>query len=168
MFRFSACSSVSNSNCLNIIRFYHFLNFSLSLRILIDRRMGINCFIVQQISLFIQTNYFASGSKARIDTHHPFLSQWRGKKQLFQIFGKNTDGFVVGFFFTRGCKFIFNCRLQKSFERIFDSINHLRTAFVIRFYKYFFQTSKTFFLVCGNTHFQKTFIFASANCQQAM
>ena len=65
--------------------------------------MRINDIIMQQRALRIETHHLASRSESGVDAHHPLLPQRRSQQQLAEIFGKHTDGFLVGTFLA-GCR----------------------------------------------------------------
>jgi len=54
---------------------------------------------VQQFPVLIKNHHFASASESRIERQHIFVTQGRGKQQLFQVACKHADGFVVGMLF---------------------------------------------------------------------
>ncbi len=60
------------------------------------------------MAAFVQTNYFATGSEARIYGHHTFSEHWRSKQQLAHIVGKQSYGSRIGLFFCRGTHLVFN------------------------------------------------------------
>jgi hypothetical protein len=61
--------------------------------------MRINGFIVQQVSLLIETYYLTAGAVTGIDGKDSFLPQRRCQQKLAQVFSKNSNGIVIGFFF---------------------------------------------------------------------
>ena len=79
--------------------------------------MGINRFIVQEISLRVKTHHLTARSEAWIDAHDAALPQ-RSRK--------DKNGFVVGFLFRRCRKFVFDAWTQEAFVGIRQGQLHLR------------------------------------------
>ena len=62
-------------------------------------RVGVDGFVVQQISFGIEAHDLAARSKSWVERQHTFLSErWR-HEQLLEVFHENADGFLVGEFF---------------------------------------------------------------------
>ena len=72
--RFTARSTISYSHRLYLIHLHHTLDSRSSLIFLITRRMRINDFMMNQITLCIQTTSLATVGKTRINRHHTLLT----------------------------------------------------------------------------------------------
>ena len=101
---------------------------------LVLRLVGINRFIVQEISLRVKTHHLAARSEAWVDAHDAALSQRSRQKQLFEVFCKDKDGFVVGFLFRRCRKFVFDAWTQETLIGIRQGQLHLRCGRRARFH----------------------------------
>ena len=58
--------------------------------------MRIDDFVMQKISVLIQTDRLASVTESRVYRHCPFLAHRCSEKQLAQVFSENTDRLLVG------------------------------------------------------------------------
>ena len=99
IFCLAACRPVADGNGIYFISLYHCLYLGKSLFGLVDRRVRVNIFVVQQVTLFVQAYHFTSRSESGVYAHHPFPAQRWSQQQLPQVGGKNADGLVVGLFF---------------------------------------------------------------------
>ena len=72
------------------------------------RWVRINGFVVQQVTLCVQTYHFASRAESGIDGQHSFLSQRRSQQKLMKITCKHADGFIVSLFLSLCGKLCFN------------------------------------------------------------
>ena len=75
---------------------------------LVAGRVGEDGFVVQQISLLVQTHHLAAGAESRVDTHDALLAQWRSEQELFEVLGKYTDGLFVSLLFAGGSQLVLN------------------------------------------------------------
>ena len=87
--------------------------------------MGINSVAVQQLTLPIQADHLAAGTKARVDAHDPFGSQRGGQQKLAQVVGKDADGFGIGTRFDGQANLGFHGARQESFIGIMGGQAHL-------------------------------------------
>ena len=78
--RFAAGCSVADGDSFDLVGFDHLTEFRSGFTGLADRRMRINVFIMQQITLSVETNNLATGTETGIDGEYPLLSQWGGKE----------------------------------------------------------------------------------------
>ena len=118
-FSLAACGTVTNGNRLNFISAHHRTDFFHRHAGFVLRCMRINSFIVQQISIFIQTNHFTAAAVTGIDGENTFFAQRWCQQELPEVFRKNRDGFFVGFCFGFLKRFIGYCRFQKPFVTVF-------------------------------------------------
>ena len=84
------------------------------------RRMGIDRFVVHQISLPVEAYYFAPRPETGIDRQYVFLSQRSRQQQLPQVFREDPDRLFVGSFFGQPQQF----RLDRGFYQTFVSVSH--------------------------------------------
>ena len=130
--------------------------------------MRIDGLIVQQVALCVETNHLASRAIPRVDAHYPFLSQRRSQEQLTEVSGKDTDGFLVGFFLAEGGKFGLDAGLQQTLVGITHGFFHLLATFIVATDIASFQTFGTFFVVGRDAYFQKSFGFSTADGQESV
>src|SRR5574344_1433410 len=78
---FPTGSTITNSYHLYFISLYHIANLLHGNYLLILRRVRIDCIIVKQSSLSIETYHFTPCSESGINSKSPFLSDRCSKKQ---------------------------------------------------------------------------------------
>src|ERR1700744_1740724 len=100
------------------------------------RRMRIDRTVVKKITLRIETDYFATRTKTRVQCQHPLGPQRRSQQQLTQVFRKNPDSFFIGPGLADQPEFIFYRRLQQAVKRVFDSLHYLARTSSMSLYKY--------------------------------
>ena len=72
--RLTAGSTISYGYGLNLIFLEHLGYSHSSLHPFVDRRVGEDGLMVQQITLSIEADHLTTSTEARIDTHDPFLT----------------------------------------------------------------------------------------------
>ena len=71
---FTTCRTITHSHCLNLIHLHHALDGSGSLILLVTWRMRKYYFVMNQITLRIETTGFTAIGEPRIHSHHTLLS----------------------------------------------------------------------------------------------
>lgn len=66
---------------------------------------------------------------------------------MAQVFGENTDGFIVGSLFTEGGKLSFNGRLQQAAVGILHGFGYMASAFVGAAYELAIESFEAFIVV---------------------
>ena len=168
VFRLAAGCSVADRDGFNLIGFYHFAEFGSRFAGFIDRRVGIDVFIVQQIALRIQTDYFTACAEARIDSEYPFLSERRREEQLAEILRKHADSFVISLFFGLCSKLCFNGRFEQTLVGIGSGFAYLTAAFIVAVYELAVEAFQTGFVIRTDGYFQQSFGFCAANGEETM
>ena len=97
--------------------------------------MGVNCLIMQEGALSVETYHLATGAETRIDCKYIFFSERWCKKQLAQIIGKHSNGLIISLFFWIIPEFCLHRRRKKPFPSVFYSIQNYFWRSIIAFYK---------------------------------
>ena len=87
---------------------------------------------------------------------------------MAQVFGENTDGFIVGSLFTEGGKLSFNGRLQQAAVGILHGFGYMASAFVGAAYELAIESFEAFIVVRGDTDLQPTLGLGTADGEQAV
>ena len=124
---------------------------------------------MQKGTLCIQADYFASRTKSRVDTHHPFLSQRRGQQQLTEVFCEYPNSFFISLFLAECGKLGFDGRFQQALVGIGESFFHLVCTFIVGPNEQPLQAFVAhIFIFRENGYFQDTFRFSPTKSQQAV
>ena len=78
--------------------------------------------MMQKVTLFVKTSYLTSIGKARVEGEDTLLTEGRREKKLAEVLGKNLDGFFVSTILAQCGKFVFNARIDKTFEGVFNGL----------------------------------------------
>ena len=71
---FTTGRTITDGNGLDMVVVYHFLHVHGGLHTMVDRRVGEDSLMVQQVTLCIKAHYLTACTEAGVNTHHPFLS----------------------------------------------------------------------------------------------
>ena len=168
-FRFATSRTIAYGNSFYLILFYETVKFETRTGILILRLMRKNCLIVEQVSLCIKTYDLTTCAETRIDTHNAFLTQWRSKKKLFQVTGKDMNSFFISLMLALSGKFSLDARTKQTLVSIGNSCLHLHSSGRSCFDERTFYARETIGIVGRtNAHTQIALTFASTHSQQTM
>ena len=118
----SACRTIANGDCLNLISVYHPLQGFRGLSRLIAWWMRIDNLMMKEVTLFVKASYLTSVGKTGVEGEDTFLTEWGREEKLAEVLGKDLDGLFVGTLLAQGSKFIFNARIDKPFEGVFNGL----------------------------------------------
>ena len=102
---------------------------------LISRWMRIDNLMMKEVTLFVKASYLTSVGKTGVEGEDTFLTEWGREEKLAEILGKDFDGFFVGTLLAQGSKFIFNARIDKTFEGVFNGLADEGLAHSVSTYK---------------------------------
>ena len=85
--------------------------------------MRIDNLVVEKVALGVKTRYLATVGKTRVESENPLLTEWGREEELPEVFRKDFDGFLVGFFLADGGKFVFYAWVNEPFERVVDGFS---------------------------------------------
>ena len=118
----STCRTITNGNGLNLICAYHSLQGFGGLSYLISRWMRIDNLVMKEVTLFVKASYLTSVGKTGVEGEDTFLTERRREEKLAEILGKDLDSLFVGTLLAQGGKFVFNTRVDKPFEGVFNGL----------------------------------------------
>ena len=121
---FARGCAIANGDGFNLVFLQHLLDSHCCLHAFVDRRVGEDGLMMEQIALRIKAHHLTTSTETRIDTHHPFLSEGCAQQQLTEILRKHADGLIVGLFLADGSKFCFNGRLEQTLITVLNSLCH--------------------------------------------
>jgi len=84
--------------------------------------MWIDNLMMQEVTLFVKASNLTSIGIARVEGEDTFLTEWGREEKLAEVLGKDLDGLFVGTLLAQGSKFIFNARIDKTFEGVFNGL----------------------------------------------
>ena len=96
VFCLATSCSIANGDGLNLVLLDKLSYGEHRLHTFGTRRVGEDDIVVQQVALFVQTDYFAACTESWVDTHYALLAERAGHQQLFQVADEDTDSFLVG------------------------------------------------------------------------
>ena len=79
--------------------------------------------MVEEVALGVKARYLATIGKTRVESENPLLTEWGREEELPEVFRKDFDGFLVGFFLADGGKFVFYAWVNEPFERVVDGFS---------------------------------------------
>ena len=77
---------------------------------------------MKEVTLFVKASYLTSVGKTRVEGENMFLTEWGREEKLAEVLGKDLDGLFVGTLLAQSGKFVFNARIDKTFEGVFNSL----------------------------------------------
>ena len=78
--------------------------------------------MMKEVTLFVKASNLTSVGKTGVEGEDTFLTEWGREEKLAEVLGEYLDGFFVGTLLTQGSKFVFNARIDKTFEGIFNGL----------------------------------------------
>ena len=79
--------------------------------------------MMKEVTLFVKASYLTSVGKTRVEGEDTFLTEWGREEKLAEVLGKDLDSLFVGTLLAQGSKFIFNARIDKTFEGVFNGLS---------------------------------------------
>ena len=116
--------------------------------------MRIDNLMMQKITLCIKASYLTSVGKARVEGEDTFLTEWGREEKLAEVLGKDFDSLFVGPLLAQGSKFVFNARIDKTFERVFNGLADEGLTDSLSTYKLSGEACDTFFTVNRDAYTQ--------------
>ena len=89
---------------------------------LIARWMRIDNLVMKEVTLFVKTGYLTSIGKSWVEGEDTLLTEWGREEKLAEVLGKDLDGLFIGTLLAQGSKFVFNARVDKPFEGVFNGL----------------------------------------------
>ena len=84
--------------------------------------MGEDGFVMEQVSLSIETDHLTTSTEAWVDAHDALLSQGSTKEQLAQVLGKDADGLLVGLLFAQSGELGFYGGFKQTFVAVLHGL----------------------------------------------
>ena len=78
--------------------------------------------MMQEVTLFVKASNLTSIGKTRVKGEDTLLTEGCREKKLTEVLGKNLDGFFVSTILAQCGKFVFNARIDKTFEGVFNGL----------------------------------------------
>ena len=78
----------------------------------------IDDFVHQEFSLGIEHDKFAAGAEAGVEREGRFLTERRGEEKFADVFGKDADGFLVGFLFIENASLALHSETEEALVAI--------------------------------------------------
>ena len=84
--------------------------------------MWIDNLMMKEVTLFVKASNLTSVGKARVEGEDTLLTEWGREEKLAEVLGKYLDSLFVGTLLAQGSKFVFNARIDKTFEGVFNGL----------------------------------------------
>ena len=84
--------------------------------------MRIDNLVMQEVTLFVKASNLTSVGKTGVEGEDTLLTEWGREEKLAKVLGKDLDSFFVGTLLAQGGKFVFNARIDKTFEGVFNGL----------------------------------------------
>ena len=84
--------------------------------------MRIDNLMMKEVTLFVKASYLTSVGKTGVEGEDTFLTEWGREEKLAEVLGKYLDSLFVGTLLAQDSKFIFNARIDKTFEGVFNGL----------------------------------------------
>ena len=97
--------------------------------------MRIDNLMMKEVTLFVKASNLASVGKTRVEGEDTLLTEWGREEKLAEVLGEYLDGFFVSTILAQGSKFVFNARIDKTFEGVFNGLADEGLAHSVSTYK---------------------------------
>ena len=78
--------------------------------------------MMKEVTLFVKASNLASVGKTGVEGEDTLLTEWGREEKLTEVLSKDLDSLFVGTLLTQCSKFIFNARIDKTFEGVFNGL----------------------------------------------
>ena len=167
-FRLPACRTIANGNSLNLISVYHPLQGFRGLSYLIAWWMRIDNLVMKEVTLFVKASNLTSVGKTGVEGEDTLLTEWGREEKLAEVLGKDFDSLFVGTLLTQGSKFVFNARIDKTFEGIFNGLADEGLTDSVSTYKLSGEACDTFFTVNRDAYTQDALCLPTTHSKQTV
>ena len=97
--------------------------------------MRINNLMMKEVTLFVKAGNLTSIGKSGVEGEDTFLTEWGREEKLAEVLGKDLDSLFVGTLLAQGSKFVFNARIDKAFEGVFNGLSDEGLTYSVATYK---------------------------------
>ena len=111
---------------------------------------------MKEVTLFVKASYLTSVGKTGVEGEDTFLTEWGREEKLAEVLGKDLDSLFVGTLLAQGSKFVFNARIDKTFEGVFNGLADEGLTDSVSTYKLVGEACNTFFTVNRDAYTQDT------------
>ena len=166
--RFATGSTVSHGDSVYLKAVGYVLKPRFGSLLVATRCKRIHNIMIKQVALCVEAHHFATCTNTRVYSHHAFLAQRGGKKQLTEVKREHADGLFISLFLAGSSKFVFHRRLYQAFISIGHSFfNQLRTCTtspnIVSL-----QAFGDFFVVDRDAHTKKALALTTSHSQQTI
>ena len=109
--------------------------------------MRIDNLMMKEVTLFVKASNLTSVGKTGVEGEDTLLTEWGREEKLAEVLGKDFDCLFVGTLLTQGSKFVFNARIDKTFEGVFNGLVDEGLTDSVSTYKLSGEACDTFFTV---------------------
>lgn len=78
--------------------------------------------MMKEVTLFVKASYLTSVGKTGVEGEDTFLTEGCREEKLAEVLGKYLDSLFVGTLLAQCSKFVFNARIDKTFEGVFNGL----------------------------------------------
>ena len=130
--------------------------------------MWIDNLVMKEVTLFVKASNLASVGKTGVEGEDTFLTEWGREEKLAEVLGKDFDGFFVGTLLAQGSKFVFNARIDKTFEGVFNGLADEGLTNSVSTYKLSGEVCDTFFTVNRDAYTQDAQCLTTTHGKKSM
>ena len=123
---------------------------------------------MEEVTLFVKASNLTSVGKTGVEGEDTLLTEWGREKKLAEVLGKDFDCFFVGTLLAQGSKFVFNARIDKTFEGIFNGLADEGLTDSLSTYKLSGEACDTFFAINRDAYAQDALVLTTTHSKQSV
>ena len=124
--------------------------------------------MMKEVTLFVKASNLTSVGKTGVEGEDTFLTEWGREEKLAEVLGKDFDSLFVGTLLAQGSKFIFNARIDKTFEGVFNGLANEGLTNSVSTYKLSGEACDTFLAINRDAYTQDAQCLTTTHGKKSM